>query len=109
MEEELERKIFMLEDFENRTEMEKMADLYMKKLRNKYAYSRVIVTKEFYKNNNLLIRATRIGTRGRFDNNFKITKEELEREERKEREQRERDRLLDLSRGGRGRGRGRNR
>ena len=101
MEEELERKIFLVENFESRAEMEKMADLYVKKLRAKYAYSKVVVTKEFYKNTNILVRATRIGTRGRFNNNFKITKEELDREERKEREQRERDKILDLSRSGR--------
>ena len=72
MEEELERRIFLVENFESRTEMEKMADLYVRKLKSKYAYSRVIVTKEFYKNSNILVRVTRIGTRGRFDNNFKI-------------------------------------
>ncbi len=109
MEQELERKIFMLSDYKDRYEMEKVADLYVKKLKNKYAYSRVVVTKEFYKNSNILVRATRIGTRGRFDNNFKINKKELEKEEREEREQRERDKILDLSRGGRGRGRGRSR
>ena len=101
MEEELERKIFLVENFESRAEMEKMVDFYVKKLRSKYAYSKVVVTKEFYKNTNVLVRATRIGSRGRFNNNFKITKEELDREERKEREQRERDKILDLSRSGR--------
>ena len=109
MEQELERKIFMLSDFRDRYEMEKIADLYVRKLKSKYAYSRVVVTKEFYKNSNILVRATRIGSRGRFDNNFKITKKELDKEEREEREQRERDKLLDLSRGGRGRGRGKSR
>ncbi len=109
MEQELERKIFMLSDFKDRYEMEKIADLYVRKLKSKYAYSRVVVTKEFYKNSNILVRATRIGSRGRFDNNFKITKKELDKQEREEREQRERDKLLDLNRGGRGRGRGRSR
>lgn len=109
MEQELERKTFMLSDFKDRYEMEKIADLYVRKLRQKYSYSSVVVTKEFYKNTNILVRATRIGSRGRFGNNFQITKEELDREERKEREQRERDKILDLSRGGRGRGRGRSR
>ena len=56
MEKELASKIFMLEDYNSKENMEKDVKEYMEMLKN--SYPKAIITKEFYKGQNILIRAT---------------------------------------------------
>lgn len=53
---EVEQKIFYLKDFKDRVEMEKEAEKYASYLR--LNYREAIVTKEYYKVENILVRAT---------------------------------------------------
>lgn len=74
MEKELEYKIFMLEEYNSKENMEEQIKEYIYILKNKFPLA--IITKEFYKGNNVLVRATQI------NNNIKSNdKDELEREE----------------------------
>ena len=61
MERELENKIFMLKNFLNKNDMEESINDYIKTLKNKYPNA--IITKEFYKGQNILIRATEISNK----------------------------------------------
>ena len=56
MEKELESKIFMLKDYNNKEYMEEIIKEYIKMLKNNYP--KAIITKEFYKGQNILVRAT---------------------------------------------------
>ena len=58
MEKELESKIFMLKDYNNKENMEEIIKEYIKMLKNNYP--KAIITKEFYKGQNILVRATTI-------------------------------------------------
>ena len=58
MEKELEYKIFYEGQYSNIAEMEADAKKYMEILRNKF--TEAIVTKEFYKGKNLIVRATKV-------------------------------------------------
>lgn len=58
MERELENKIFMLNEFINKDDMEENIKKYIDILKNKYPNA--IVTREFYKGQNILVRATEI-------------------------------------------------
>ncbi len=58
MEKELEYKIFYETQYSNITEMEVDAKKYMEILRNKFPEA--IITKEFYKGKNLIVRATKV-------------------------------------------------
>jgi len=58
MERELEKKIFILDEFVSNEEMEKSVKKYTEMLKNKY--TNAVITKEFYKGQNILIRATLI-------------------------------------------------
>lgn len=58
MEKELASKIFMLEDYNSKENMEKHIKEYIRKL--KIEYPTAIVTREFYKGENILVRATLI-------------------------------------------------
>lgn len=58
MEKELESKIFMLIDYDNKEKMEEQIKEYIRKLRTEYPQA--IVTKEFYKGENILVRATEV-------------------------------------------------
>lgn len=58
MERELESKIFMLEDYNSKENMEEHIKEYIYKLKQKYPNA--IITKEFYKSQNILVRATEI-------------------------------------------------
>lgn len=58
MERELESKIFMLEDYNCKENMEEHIKEYMYKLKQKYPNA--IITKEFYKSQNILVRATEV-------------------------------------------------
>lgn len=58
MERELEHKIFWENDYINKNDMEKEIKEYISDLKNKYPLS--IVTREFHKGKNVLVRATEI-------------------------------------------------
>ena len=76
MEKELASKIFMLEDYDSKKNMEEHIKEYIRKL--KIEYPTAIVTREFYKGENILVRATLIYNKS---NNIK-----KENEKSKERE-----------------------
>lgn len=56
MEKELISKIFTLKNYSNKNNMEEHIKEYIKKL--KMEYPTAIITKEFYKGENILVRAT---------------------------------------------------
>jgi len=58
MERELENKIFMLNDYINKDDMEENIKKYINILKNKYPNA--IITREFYKGQNVLVRTTEI-------------------------------------------------
>ncbi len=58
MERELEFKIFMLEDYNSKENMEEHIKEYIYILKKKYPDA--VITKEFYKSQNILVRATEI-------------------------------------------------
>ena len=77
MEKELESKIFLVNDYNTKETMEEHIKEYIRQL--KIAYPTAVITREFYKGNNILIRATKI-----FDNrnvNQEKNKKELSRED----------------------------
>ena len=61
MKRELENKIFMLNDYINKDDMEENIKKYIEILKNKYP--NVIITREFYKGQNILVRATEISNK----------------------------------------------
>ena len=61
MERELENKIFMLNDYINKDDMEENIKKYIDILKNKYPNA--IITREFYKGQNILVRATEISNK----------------------------------------------
>ena len=58
MENELASKIFMVNDYASKNNMEEQIKEYIRKL--KIEYPTAIVTKEFYKGENILVRATEV-------------------------------------------------
>lgn len=58
MEKEIASKIFMIEDYKNKESMELHIKEYIKKLKEDYPYS--VITREFYKGQNILVRAIEI-------------------------------------------------
>lgn len=58
MEKELASKIFMIIDYNNKEDMELHIKEYMKKIKEEY--SSAVITREFYKGSNILVRATKI-------------------------------------------------
>lgn len=58
MEKELASKIFMVNDYASKNNMEEQIKEYIRKLKNEYPTA--IVTKEFYKEENILVRATEV-------------------------------------------------
>ena len=68
MEKELASKIFMLEDYNSKENMEEHIKEYIRKLNSEYPTA--IVTREFYKGENILVRATLI-----YDKSNNIRKE----------------------------------
>lgn len=58
MEKELESKIFRVEDYANKNNMEEHIKEYIRKL--KMEYPQATITKEFYKGKNILVRATEV-------------------------------------------------
>ena len=61
MERELENKIFFLDEYTNKDEMEENIKKYIELLKNKYPNA--IITKEFYKGQNVLVRATEMSNK----------------------------------------------
>lgn len=58
MEKELESKIYYIEDYVSKENMEEHIKEYVKNLKEKYPQA--IITREFYKEQNILIRATEV-------------------------------------------------
>ena len=58
MERELASKIFIVNDYASKNNMEEQIKEYIRKLKNEYPTA--IVTKEFYKGENILVRATEV-------------------------------------------------
>ena len=58
MEKEIASKIFMIEDYKNKESMELHIKEYITKLKEEYPDS--VITREFYKGQNILVRATEI-------------------------------------------------
>ena len=58
MEKELTSKIFMIADYTNKEDMELHIKEYMKKIKEEYPSA--VITREFYKGSNILVRATKI-------------------------------------------------
>ena len=78
MEKELEKRIFIAQDYENNEKMEKDIKEYIKI--KKISYPSAIITREFYKGKNVLVRVTQIDYERK--NKSKIKKENwLEKEE----------------------------
>ena len=73
LERELENKIFIFDEYKNKDEMEENIKKYIVILKNKYANA--VITREFYKGQNILVRATKIEN-----------KENISRQNNKERE-----------------------
>ena len=72
MEKELDSKIFMINDYSDKNNMEEHIKEYIKKL--KIDYPTAIITREFYKGENILVRATQIYEK----NNIKHIRREKE-------------------------------
>ena len=70
MEKELNSKIFMIENYSSKNNMEEQIKKYIKKL--KIEYPTAIITKEFYKDKNILVRTTLVENK---TNNVKIINE----------------------------------
>lgn len=79
MEKQLASKIFILDDYNNKENMEKHIKEYINKLKSDFPSS--IVTREFYNGNGVLVRATQI--------NYNLNKKEhyLEKEDALENEE----------------------
>ena len=58
LERELEKKIFMFDEYINKDDMEESIKKYIVILKNKYPNA--VITREFYKGQNILVRATKI-------------------------------------------------
>lgn len=58
MEKELESKIFLVDNYNNKETMEEHIKEYIRKL--KIEYPTAVITREFYKGNNILVRVTEI-------------------------------------------------
>ena len=74
MERELEHKIFWENDYINKNDMEKEIIEYISDLKSKYPLA--IVTREFHKGKNVLVRATEIKSK----NNLKKQDKDKEKE-----------------------------
>ncbi len=79
MEQELASKIFLLKDYCNKNDMEENIKEYIKKLKTDFPSA--IVTREFYKGNNVLVRATKISYNLNKKEYYFEKEEELEKEE----------------------------
>lgn len=82
MEKELVNKVFYLEDYCNKNNMEEHIKEFIRKLRMEYP--RATVTKEFYKGANVLVRATLItvNEKNQKGNDIELEKENVKIKER---------------------------
>lgn len=79
MEKEVASKIFMIKDYNDKENMEVHIKEYIKRLREEYPFS--VITREFYKGSNILVRATQILSNVTSKKIDKEKQEELEKEE----------------------------
>ncbi len=79
MELELANKIFLLKDYCDRNDMEEHIKAYIRKLKNDYPMA--VITREFYKGCNILVRATQINVQLKKENKTIEQDLELEQEE----------------------------
>lgn len=77
MEKEIASKIFLVNDYASKNNMEEHIKEYIRKL--KIEYPTTIVTREFYKGENILVRATQI-----YDKSNNIEKENIKDKERED-------------------------
>lgn len=79
MEKELESRIFMIQNYESKEEMEKVIKEYICKLKNDYPFA--IVTREFYKGKNVLVRASKMNflskSKESYEKDYQLEKEEI--------------------------------
>lgn len=82
MEKELVNKIFYLDDYCNKNNMEEHIKEFIRKLRMQYPNA--IVTREFYKGSSVLVRVTlmTINEKKEKDNDLELEKEEIRIKER---------------------------
>lgn len=78
MEQEIERKIFLIENYNDKFIMEEEIKRYINKLRKDFPSA--IVTREFYEGRNILIRATQINNKHN-ENKKEDIENELEQQE----------------------------
>lgn len=76
MEKELASKIFMINDYASKNNMEEHIKEYIRKLKSEYPTA--CITKEFYKGENILVRATEINCT---NNKQKVNVKEKSRED----------------------------
>lgn len=79
MERELAKKLFILEEYNSKENMEEHIKEYMYMLKEKFTDA--IITREFYKGSNVLVRATQIIP------NVKVIKNDIEKQEELEKEE----------------------
>lgn len=79
MEIELAKKIFSVDDYSDKSNMEEHIKKYVSNL--KKLYPTAIITKEFYRGNSILVRATQINFKNTNKDNISERQEELEKEE----------------------------
>ncbi|MBQ2938680.1 MAG: hypothetical protein IJE05_07455 [Clostridia bacterium] len=76
MEKELDSRIFMLNDYASKSNMEEQIKKYIRKLKSEHPSA--CITKEFYKGENILVRATEINS---INNKQKANVKEKSRED----------------------------
>ena len=76
MEKELASKIFILADYNSKENMEEHIKEYIKRLKDTFPFS--VVTREFYKGENILVRATLVENK---TNSIKIANEKSKERE----------------------------
>jgi len=79
MERDIVKKVFFVDDYCSKANMEEHIKEYIRKL--KLEYPDLIITREFYKNNNVLVRATQINIIDRSQKIQDEMQQELEQEE----------------------------
>lgn len=78
MEFELASKVFLLENYNSKIDMEVAVKEYVRKLKNEYPMA--VVTREFYKENGVLVRATKMDNK-HIESKIEDRENELELEE----------------------------
>lgn len=76
MEKELASKIFMINDYACKNNMEEQIKEYIRKLKSEYP--KACITREFYKGENILIRATEVYNKPILKQNSKEQEKEID-------------------------------